>query len=38
LTERKKQSVAITALARKLAVIAFLKLKNNEPYAMHDLI
>lgn len=32
LTKRKNHSVAITALARKLVVIAYLMLKNNEPY------
>jgi hypothetical protein len=32
LTKRKNRSVAITALARKLVTIAFLMLKNNEPY------
>jgi len=32
LTKRKSRSVAITALARKLVTIAFLMLKNNEPY------
>ena len=40
LTKRKNRSVAITALARKLVTIAFLMLKNNEPYryARPDLI
>lgn len=32
LAKRKNRSVAITALARKLVTIAFLMLKNNEPY------
>jgi len=32
LTKRKNRSVAITALARKLFTIAYLMLKNNEPY------
>ena len=32
LTKRKNRSVAITAVARKLVTIAFLMLKNNEPY------
>lgn len=32
LTKRKNRSVAITALARKLVTIAYLMLKNNEPY------
>lgn len=32
LARRKNRSVAITALARKLVTIAFLMLKNNEPY------
>jgi transposase len=32
LVKRKNRSVAITAVARKLVTIAFLMLKNNEPY------
>lgn len=32
LAKRKNRSVAITAVARKLVTIAFLMLKNNEPY------
>lgn len=32
LAKRKNRNVAITALARKLVTIAFLMLKNNEPY------
>jgi transposase len=32
LTKRKNRNVAITAVARKLVTIAFLMLKNNEPY------
>lgn len=32
LTKRKNRSVAITAVARKLVTIAYLMLKNNEPY------
>ena len=32
LAKRKNRNVAITALARKLVTIAYLMLKNNEPY------
>lgn len=32
LSKRKNRSVAITAVARKLVTIAYLMLKNNEPY------
>jgi len=32
LVKRKKRNVAITAVARKLVTIAYLMLKNNEPY------
>jgi transposase len=32
LAKRKSRSVAITAVARKLVTVAFLMLKNNEPY------